>query len=91
MENAGIFYGHLSFFTASWKFCGHRVYFPPVLVYCTRKKSGNPFEPFSVKKMSSIVEILPCPVTLRGPSRGPFLTLPLGANFDLRGEVVPQG
>jgi hypothetical protein len=28
---------------------------------------------------------------LRGPSRGPFLTLPLGANFDLRGEVVPQG
>jgi hypothetical protein len=23
--------------------------------------------------------------------RGPFLTLPLGANFTPRGEVVPQG
>jgi hypothetical protein len=23
--------------------------------------------------------------------RGPFLTSPLGANFDPRGEVVPQG
>jgi hypothetical protein len=23
--------------------------------------------------------------------RGPFLTSPLGANFDPRGEIVPQG
>jgi hypothetical protein len=24
-------------------------------------------------------------------TRGPFLTSPLGANFDLKGDVVPQG
>jgi hypothetical protein len=24
-------------------------------------------------------------------TRGPLLTLPLGANFDPRGEVIPQG
>jgi hypothetical protein len=28
---------------------------------------------------------------VRPEARGPFLTLPLGANFDPRGEVVPQG
>jgi hypothetical protein len=27
----------------------------------------------------------------KNTSRGPYLTSPLGANFDHRGEVVPQG
>jgi hypothetical protein len=44
MENLGIFYDHLVYFTAIgnivWPFgivCGHLVYFLPVLVFCTKK------------------------------------------------------
>jgi hypothetical protein len=44
MENIGIFYNHLVYFTAIgnilWPFgifCGHLVYFSPFLVFCTRK------------------------------------------------------
>jgi hypothetical protein len=48
MEDVGIFYGHLVHFTVFcyilWKFGvvhGILVYFP-VLVFCTKKNSGNP-------------------------------------------------
>jgi hypothetical protein len=44
MEDVGIFYGHLVYFTAIsyilWTFgifYGNLVHFPPVLVYCTEK------------------------------------------------------
>jgi hypothetical protein len=44
MENVGIFYDHLVYFTAVgnilWPFgifCGHLVYFSPVLVCCAKK------------------------------------------------------
>jgi hypothetical protein len=44
MENLGIDYGHFVYITATgnilWPFstfCGHLVYFSPVLVFCTKK------------------------------------------------------
>jgi hypothetical protein len=44
MENLGIFYGHMVYFTAIGNslgpfdiFCGHLVYFSTFLVFCTKK------------------------------------------------------
>jgi hypothetical protein len=48
MENVGVYYDHVEYFTAIWynlwpfvKNCGHLVFFPTLLCL-DREKSGNP-------------------------------------------------
>jgi hypothetical protein len=42
MEDVGILYGHLVYFMAVRHLCGHFVHFHVLVLFCTKKKSGNP-------------------------------------------------
>jgi hypothetical protein len=75
MENLGIHYDHLVYFKAFGNILGRLVYF--VVIWYIFPHFGILHQEKSGNPAAE--------------GRGPFLTLPLGANFAPRGEVVPQG
>jgi hypothetical protein len=92
MEDGGIFYALLAQFTVFcyflWTFGivhGDLVHFPLLVHILYKEKSGNP-----VLRRTDDEWLERGELRVRG-DRGPSLTSPLGANFDPRGKVVPQG